>query len=212
MKSFESWTFEDVELEFAIEKNKYSEVLKSWLSTPVNIAEKHKWFIDEMKENLLDNVDAWNEEELKMQFIAPLLKVVNFSTKKYNPFSQRRLSLKTDTVATSGLVDMMVATGKVRPREPFFFLHEYKQQHPSKKNDPLGQLLIAMLTAQFKNNNQKTVYGVLVEGRSWYFVVLNNKEYSVSNIYDACTDSIYQIYSILCKVKEYIEEIIKSSQ
>jgi len=87
----------------------------------------------------------------------------------------------------------MIATGRSKPKEPFFFLHEYKQLHPSKKNDPLGQLLIAMVTAQAKNPNPHPVYGVVVEGRFWYFVVLNDKEYAVSNPFDACDVDIYQI-------------------
>ena len=161
MRSFESWTYEDVELTFNIEKNKHSKMLLSWLSSTIQVKDSHKSFIEELKENLSNNVDAWNEDELKMQFIAPFLNIVNFTTSKYKPFSQRSLTLKTDKIETSGLVDMVIATGKVRPREPFFFLHEYKQQHPSKKNDPLGQLLIAMLTAQIKNTNIHPIYGVL---------------------------------------------------
>ncbi len=208
MRSFETWTFEDVEIEFGITKNKRSELLRNWLASSTRIKEMHKIFIDELKENLGDNVDSWNEDELKMQFIAPFLKLVNFTTDKYKPFSQRTLTLKSDKIETSGLVDFMLATGKARPREPFFFLHEYKQQHPSKKNDPLGQLLIAMIVAQAKNNNSHPVYGVLVEGRFWYFVVVNDKEYAVSNAYNATDDTIYQIYAMLCKVKVYIEEIM----
>ncbi len=208
MKSFETWSFEDVELTFNIEKNKHSELLNNWLSSSISIKEMYKLFVDELEENLYDNVDAWNEDELKMQFIAPFLKVVNFTTNRYKPFSQRSLTLNTDKIETSGLVDMMIATGKVRPREPFFFLHEYKQQHPSKKNDPLGQLLIAMVAAQNKNANTHPIYGVVVEGRYWYFVVLNDKEYAVSRGFDASGNDIYQIYAILCKVKDYIEEIL----
>jgi len=102
----------------------------------------------------------------------------------------------------------MVATGKSRPKEPFFFLHEYKPQHPSKKNDPLGQLLIAMVAAQAKNDNQHPIYGALVEGRIWYFVVLQGTEYSVSSGSNAATNDIFQIYAILCKVKDYINEIL----
>jgi len=92
--------------------------------------------------------------------------------------------------------------------DPYFFLHEYKQQHPSKKNDPLAQLLIAMLAAQTKNNNNQPFYGTLVEGRFWYFVILSQKEFAVSDALDATTDEIYLIYAILCKVKEYINDII----
>jgi hypothetical protein len=208
MKSFESWTYEDVELTFKIKKDKQSQLLLDWISSYSEIKEIYKKFIDELKEKLRDNAGAWNEDELKMQFIAPFLNIAHFTTEKYKPFSQRSLTLKTEKIETSGLVDFMIATGKVRPREPFFFLHEYKAHHPSKKNDPLGQLLIAMVAAQEKNLIKHPIYGVVVEGRFWYFVILHQKEYSVSRPYDAGENDIYQIYTILCKVKDYIEEIL----
>ncbi len=212
MKSFETWLFDEVEIAFEITRNKHSQILQQWLSSKIIINEIDNIIINKLKDKLIDNVDAWNEDELKMQFIAPFLNVVNLSSDKYKPFSQRSLTLKTDKTETSGLVDFMIATGKSRPKEPFFFLHEYKQQHPSKKNDPLGQLLIAMVAAQIKNTHLHPIYGVLVEGRAWYFVVLHEKEYAVSKIFDACEDDIFQIYAILCMVKDYIENILAKQQ
>jgi len=50
--------------------------------------------------------------------------------------------------------------------------------------------------------------GIVIESRAWYFVVLHEKEYAISDIFDACTNDIFQIYAILCKVKDYIEEIL----
>ncbi len=208
MKSFETWLYDDVETSFNIERKYDYQLLTDWLQATNKPNERQKESLDILKINILKNVLAWNEDELKMQFIAPILNVVNLTSDKYKPFSQRSLTLKTDNVETSGLVDFMIATGKSRPKEPFFFLHEYKSQHPSKKNDPLGQLLIAMVAAQLKNERPHPVYGVLVEGSAWYFVILNGKEYAVSNLFDACNESIFQIFAILSKVKNYIEEIL----
>ncbi len=207
MKSFESWLFDDVEAAFQIERNYKSEKISEWIKSEYILNERQKETLEILNDVLLKNIDTWNEDELKMQFIGPLLALVNYNTSKYKVFTQRSLSIKTDTVETSGLVDFMLATGKSRPKEPFFFLHEYKQQHPS-KNDPLGQLLIAMIVAQSKNTNPHPVYGVVVEGRYWYFVILSDKEYAVSRGFDASGTDIYHIYSILFKVKDYIEEIL----
>jgi len=208
MKSFESWSYEDVEIEFEIERNYNSEILNNWLKSDIKPSQSHLEFINILKDILFKNVNALNEDELKMQFISPFISLINFNTDNYKPFSQRSITLKTDKVETSGIVDFMVAKGKTRPKEPLFFLHEYKQQHPSKKNDPLGQLLIAMVAAYFKNNNSQPVYGILVEGRFWYFVVFQQKEYAVSYAYDASDDDIFQIYSILNKTKNYIDDSI----
>jgi hypothetical protein len=208
MKSFESWLFDDVESAFQIELKIQNKTLSDWLQSNYDIKERQKESILMLKDVLFRNVNTWNEDELKMQFIGPLLSIVNYNTDKYKAFTQRSLTLKTETIETSGLVDFMIATGKSRPKEPFFFLHEYKSQHPSRKNDPLGQLLIAMVAAHEKNSIPHPIYGVLVEGRFWYFVVLHQKEYSVSRPYDAGENDIYQIFAILCKVKDYIEEIL----
>jgi len=212
MKSFETWLYDEVEDAFDIVQIEESALLKDWLSSQKEIDNFEKRQLDVLKTSLKKNVNAWNEDELKMQFIGPLLVVVNFDTPKYKPFTQRSLTLKTETVETSGLVDLMIATGKSRPQEPFFFLHEYKQQHPSRKNDPLGQLLIAMVAAQIKNTNKHPLYGIVVEGRLWYFVVLHEKTYAISNPFDACDVAIYQIFAILCRVKDYIEEILAQQQ
>ncbi len=212
MKSFETWLFDEVEIAFSLKRVKKHILLTDWLSSKKNISEYEKKSIELQCEQLSNNVDAWNEDELKLQFIGPFLWFVNYITDKYKPFTQRSLSIKTDSVESSGLVDFMIATGKSRPKEPFFFLHEYKQQHPSKKNDPLGQLLIAMVAAQEKNGNNHPIYGVIVEGRYWYFVVLHNKEYVVSPSYDATKEEIFQIYAILCKVKDYIELILSENK
>jgi len=208
MKSFESWLFDEVEKTFQIKRNFKSETLNNWLAVNIEPNERQREALKLLQELILEDINTFNEDELKMQFIGPILSIVNFKTEKFKAFSQRTLSLKTDKVETSGIVDYMLATGKSKPEDPFFFLHEYKQQHPSKKNDPIGQLLIAMIAAQAKNNNNQIVYGVLVEGRFWYFLVLQNKEYAVSNALDATTEEIFKVYSTLCKVKEYIMEII----
>jgi len=208
MKSFESWTYEDVEITFQINRNDQNEILTKWLATPQNISELDKQLIAQKSERLRNNVISWNEDELKLFFIGPFLDLVYFTSSKYKTFSQRKITLKTEKVETSGIVDFVIATGKTKPREPFFFLHEYKQQYPSKKNDPLGQLFVSMVAAQNLNNNSEPVYGVLVEGRFWYFVVLHQNKYGVSQPLDAGKDDIFQIFAMLCKLKDYIEDIL----
>ncbi len=107
----------------------------------------------------------------------------------------------------------MVATGKQIPKEPYFFLHEYKPSRRSTNNDPDGQLLISLVTAQSKNAYPHPIYGVTVEGRLWYFWVLKDKDFAVSNDYSVTSDEIFKIFAIICKAKEYIEmEVDKISK
>ncbi len=207
MKSFETWTLEDLETSFGLQQVDESIYLTNWISSTKLVNDFEKTTLEHLRIILKENVNTWNEDELKMHFIGPITILVNFITKKYKSFTQRTLKAKINEIDVSGKVDFMVAQGKQKPRTPFFFLHEYK---PARRavNDPDGQLLIELLTAQTLNNNHEPLYGIVVEGRLWYFIVLKDKEYAISNPFDACDVDIYQIYAILCKVKDYIEEIL----
>jgi len=211
MKSFETWTLEDLETTFGLQQIEQSDRLTDWLSSKKEISDFDKKVIDNLKSKLKDNVNSWNEDELKMHFVGPFLMQVDFITKRYKSFTQRMLQATINGIEVAGKVDYMVATGKQKPKSPFFFLHEYK---PSRRvvNDPDGQLLIEMLATQTLNQNEKPLYGVVVEGRQWFFVVLEGKNYVISKAFDATESEIYQIFAILCKVKDYIEEILAETK
>ncbi len=102
----------------------------------------------------------------------------------------------------------MVASGEDTPKKPYFFIHEYK---PSRKSeDPLGQLLAAMVAAQTHNADKSPVLGCFVIGALWQFVVLEEKTYCVSRTYDANQmDDLLGIYSALCEAKVFIEAKLK---
>ena len=185
-KSFEQWLAEEVEMTFDLHKVRPEKhpAMQEWIQH----SELHTDLSDFTKllqELLIDNVDVWNEDELKIMFIGPLLIQTNFNSyPRYKVFSQRKVRLKTDHVDSSGKVEWMVAQGRQIPRNPFFFLHEYKSEKAS-GNDPLGQLLIAMIYAQQENPDDMPLYGAYILGRFWFFVLLEGKQYSVSPAYDA---------------------------
>ncbi len=52
------------------------------------------------------------------------------------------------------------------------------------------------------------MYGCYVMGRFWFFVVLHQSEYAVSNAYNASDEDIFKIVPILKKVKEYINVLL----
>ncbi len=119
------------------------------------------------------------------------------------------MSASIDDVKLSGTVDMVVASGFQKPKKPFFCIHEYKQELKKDSSDPLGQLLSEMIVSQKINNNGQVIYGSYVIGRSWYFIILEGNEYTVSDTYVATQDDIYTIFKILREVKKYIELIVK---
>jgi len=205
MKSFETWLVEDVENSFDIKKTKNNLLFSEWLNNEVIISDEQKKQLDVLAEELADYVDTWNEDELKFHFISPLMHMVRFISEHFKSFTQRNLPATVNGIELGGRVDMMVATGKARPKHPFFFFNEYK---PSKRgiNDPLGQLLIEMVAAQYLNADTTPIYGAYTEGRFWYFVILDQRQYAVSNPYDAATEGIYKVFAILCKAKDYINQ------
>lgn len=207
-RPFEQWLFEDVEIEFGLERIKNMPELVQWLDTTGHQEALSDRF-DELRVSLLDNVETWNEDELKMFFISPFLLDFHFNNPPhYRAFTQRPMSLKTETVEANGRVEWMVATGKQRPRQPFFFLQEYKPEQ-SHRNDPLGQLLIAMVDAQILNHNKMPIYGCYNVGRMWFFVLLVEQRYSVSRAYDATQiDDMTGMIVILKRVRKHIHQVL----
>jgi hypothetical protein len=205
MKSFESWTFEDVEDTFGVVRIKNHKTLLNWLEAPFDGDDYVQKRLEVLKNRLIDNVEAWNEEELKYQFLGLLMDLVEIDNSKYKAFLGRKLSAVYKNEVISGNVDFVIATGKVEPKHPFFFIHEYKQEK-KKDNDPLGQLLVAMVTAQIRNNDDRPILGSYIVGRLWFFVILDKNEYSVSLAYDATQADILNIFAILKRAKAYIAE------
>jgi hypothetical protein len=137
--------------------------------------------------------------------------MVNFYQSSYRPFLERELSVEyAEGKRLWGIVDFLVASGRQAPKQPFFFLHEYKKELDS-SNDPLGQLLAEMVAAQTANARTQPVYGAYIIGRHWYFVLLDGKVYAESLAYDATKEAeIMQITAVLRRTKEIIDELVAS--
>jgi hypothetical protein len=205
MKSFSKWTIEDVEETFQLVLQKDHEQLTAWIIPHQDTSREEEQQLIQLRDKLLDHVWDWNEEELKVYFIIPLLNLVNFEQEYYKPFLDRELSMTFHDETISGRVDFLVASGKRSPKRPFFFIHEYKKERDS-SDDPLGQLLIAMVTAQHLNNDGHPVYGTYIMGRYWHFVILAGSSYAVHTGLNATAQEITVILSVLKNTKEIIEQ------
>jgi hypothetical protein len=205
MRNFENWETQDIEIAFNLEQLEVMDLLENWLQSTTELSISEDEMVKKIKKALKNNADFWNEDELKLQFIAPLLLIVDYTMPDCKIFSQRHISATINNIEIGGRVDFMLAKGKQKPIKPYFFIHEYKQETKKGSCDPKGQLLSEMLVAQAKNQENMPIYGSYVLGRSWFFVILNGKEYAVSNAYNASDDDIYTIIAILRKVKEYIQ-------
>ena len=205
-KSFETWEYEQVESCFNLKRIKNLPLLTEWINTPFETINMAKFNLSIIQERLIDNADAWNEDEFKMFFIAPLLSQMPLEIDDFKPFTQRTLSAKFPELdlEVSGKVEFVIARGKQRPKQPYFFLHEYKQER-RRENDPLGQLLISMVAARQNNEKKTPLFGCFVIGRDWFFVVLEEQTYSVSLAFDATKNhELYQIVAILSAMPDIV--------
>ncbi len=219
--SFEHCEYEELEDMFGIYSVEKPVWLTDWLSADEEISKKEQERIDELQERLEANYKDWQEDELKSFFNIPLIEIVHLFSKdykKYKTFTQRQMtaqleSINKELVELSGRVELVVSAGKQKPKQPFFLFNEYKPRMKG-KNDPLGQLLAAMLVGQRLNiiENQY-IYGIYVIGTEWMFVMLNEREYAVSKPYLAVEkDDLITIVKILKKCKKYIEAMIERQQ
>jgi hypothetical protein len=203
-KSFENWLWEDLEIEFGLAQTALPE-LDAWLHNYAIITDKEREQLDSLSRSFNEHYRNWNEDELKMQFIAPLLSIINYYSPLFSPFSQRNFSAIIGDYELYGRVDWVLARGKQTPRKPFFFLHEYKRELEN-SGDPQGQLLAEMLVAQHHNQDNNLVYGVYVVGKDWTFMILKDKNYAVSRPYQANEAADYEV---IFKTLKEIKNILK---
>ena len=202
--NFEDWETQDLEITFGLKQVWESHLLESWLQAETAFTEVEKKYVEKLRLRILKFVDFWNEDELKMQGISRILDIVDYTREEYTIFSQRPISATIGDIELQGRVDFMLAKGRQKPISPYFFIHEYKQERKG-TSDPKGQLLAELLVAQENNAHQFPMYGSYVIGRNWFFVVLDGKEYAVSNALNASDSDIYQIIAVLRQMKTYIE-------
>ena len=205
MKTFKYWTRQQIADEFGLKLTRECNNLEHWLSGSANLTEQERLSLDALKEKLTLYVDIWNEQELIIKFISYIIGMADYDTKDFKSYANRKLKGEINGKEVSGEVDLMIASGEFEPKQPYFCLHEYKKEE-GVNNDPLGQLLIAMLTAQELNNNEFPIYGAYVSGRNWFFLTLKNDTYCISNEYVATRDDIYDIMKIMKHLKTLIKE------
>ncbi|MGB0931052.1 MAG: hypothetical protein ACPGVB_09770 [Chitinophagales bacterium] len=226
-KTFSNWTEDDLILTFGLRPQKSCEHLEKWLCITHEFTDFEQAYIEKFLLKIQGFINTWNEAELRAKFIDPLTAMVDYDSLPYflNAFSERPLQTTLANVTLKGKIDWMVATGRNHPQNPFFFIHEYKKESGGSE-DPLAQLLAAMLAAQTLHQIPPTpnllvpkpthfyknmpVYGCYIIGRNWFFVTLYNKEYCVSNSFNATEqEDLYKIIYALKTQKLWILEMVK---
>jgi hypothetical protein len=193
---------------FNIEKQAECATLDNWLDVSGKLTPTEQELLETVRKEMKLVGRDWNEEELKMNFVAIVFYVARLNVpKKIQFFYERRLTGEVDGITISVKVDGMLATptNANRPKKPYFFLQEFKRSLGD-DHDPEGQMLAAMILSQELNNDGKPLYGCWLQGKVWNFTTLIRRDYCVSRLYDATDmEDVQQIVFILRKLKDLIE-------
>ena len=109
-----------------------------------------------------------------------------------------KLTVKADFMLAKGVLDSFTT--------PYFHFQEFKP-HKNPSGDSMAQLLQALMIGQVKNKNDKPFYGVEIVGREWVFVIMEGKDYCLSEPY-VCTnrEDLLKIIAILRKFRTILRE------
>ena len=180
------------------------EIFNDWFNYKYEIPDYELIFLTTLLKSQKNYLQYYNEVQLKSQFISPLLSLVNFSTDKFKGWYERHLSGIVNNYELKGNTDFMVATGKLKPKKPFFFIQEFKKNLT--KSNPLEQVLAEMAVAM-EINQTNILRGTYNVGKIWNFIVLektkqNKYQYYESKSFDSSEiEDLKQIYINLQAVK-----------
>lgn len=207
---FSDWNKEELEETFGLTRTFQHPLLDEWFSQAgiCQLTAFESELIANLRQVLIENIDAWNEVELAEYFIGPILAGVNFNTPAFKIFSERPLSAVVGDYELAGEPDAVIAKGLYSPKIPYFCFHEYKKENEP-KGDPAAQALSAMLAAQALNPRPHPIYGLYVVGKMWYFMVLDAQTYCISAGHNALKDELFDIFKILKTLKALLIEIAK---
>ena len=158
------------------------------------------------------SISGWNEEDLKVKFIGPVLELGLFNDEgDVIGYFDKIISATIDDIKLIVKSDFMLAKGLLDVFEtPYFHFQEYKP-YKNPTGDSMAQLLEAFLIAQEKNQNGKPMYGIDIMGANWRFVVMEGREYCISERYDSVNKAdLLSIISILRKFRHILETRLMS--
>lgn len=206
MKTFKHWTRQDIANTFGLSVRKKCEELNNWLQSEEEIPADIKPDLIRLQQKLRRNILTWNEQEMMVKFISLIMDKINYDNALFGLFADRTIVGEIDGKTLSGEVDIIIGTGKYGLNTPHFCLSQCKIGE-AEDYDPLGELIIAMMTAQ-SINNQEMVYGAYVLDCNWFFLTLKNREYCISDSYIASReDDIFTIFRIMKKLKRIVGEL-----
>lgn len=218
--SFSKIDFDILDQLFDIQKVfNQKEKFNNWLleSEKITTSDEKKTFLKELITKESDFLSIYNEEDLKIYFLAPILNSVNFKIpeKRIRAFYEYSFVYSNSKGQIKGTVDFVVAKGDNRPKKPLFFVQEFKKSVDGSNPEP--QLLAELVTA-IELNKWQEIKGAFIIGAIWYFVILekldtDKYQYYVSRPYNSVVISDLElIFKALLFVKQEIINLNKTEK
>jgi hypothetical protein len=200
-------TIPNLEKIFGLKLVDESENLSAWVNQSQALSSFQQEALLFYRKELRANFFNWNEQELSMHFIGPMLSLVDFTGENFNAYANRSIKAMIGDIELNGVPDGMIAKGRREPEIPYFCFQEYKKEIDP-NGHPAAQALGAMLVGQCLNDNKSPVYGCYVIGKYWTFMILEDKNYALSQGYDATSDEIFTIFQLLLSLKNIVKKLV----
>jgi hypothetical protein len=188
-----------------------------WFGANIAINRADMNFLKRLIESNLYLINLYSEEDLKINFIAPLIKRVDFFMleSEIRDFFNEKLTYKTDKFIFTGETDFVVSKGIKRATNPYFFIQEFKRGFENTNPEP--QLLAEMISA-IELNSKSSMKGAYIIGENWTFVIveklqLHRYNYYVSRTFNSTKiEDLKSIYKNLLFIKNEIIEMVKKEE
>ena len=210
---YSKMTFNQLETLVDIKQKKVNQQFKQWFNADITLDKDIIYFLRDLIEKEKHYLKVYNEEDLKINFITPILNKVDFKiSDNIRAFYEEKIVYKTDKFIFSGTTDFLVSKGFRKPKKPYFFIQEFKKGQANAFPEPQ---LLAELIAAIELNNDSEMKGAYIVGAIWNFVILekldtHKYQYVVSENFDSTKlEDLKSIYKHLLFIKN---EIINQEQ
>ncbi|MCI5227533.1 MAG: hypothetical protein D3918_12950 [Candidatus Electrothrix sp. AX2] len=207
----------DIELRKAvrIKQNFSKDVFSAWFSDQPALKEDDIHFLTELLKKEFNFIRIYNEEDLKVKFIAPILNRIDFRdlTREIRDFYEEKITYKTDQFIFTGTTDFLISKGLEYSEKPYFFIQEFKRGKES--SYPEAQLL-SELIAGIELSSCTAMKGAYIVGAIWNFVIVeklaeHTYRFFVSVNFDSSKlEDLIGIYRNLLFVKEEITSMVET--
>ncbi|MCV6638806.1 hypothetical protein [Candidatus Albibeggiatoa sp. nov. NOAA] len=206
----------DIELKQLVDiKQKIDEcVFDNWFNNKIEIDSTVETFLAHLINDNKYLIERYNEEDLKVYYIIPLLSKINFllRDKEIRGFYELPMRYATDRFILNGTVDFVVSEGLIESKKPYFFIQEFKRSE--EYGNPRPQLLAELISA-VELNDWTCIKGAYITGGNWHFVILeklalHQYQYFISQNFDSTKiEDLKAIYKNLLFVKNEILAMVE---